>query len=203
MLPSVAAALIRLVGSTIRFQLKDEERIFDGPKRGSVIMAFWHNRIFLMPYVFEKFIKNRNLFVMISRSRDGQWIADVSEKFGIQASRGSSSKGGGIAFRHQLSILRDPGTDAGVTPDGPRGPRYEVQQGVIKLASVAGSPIIPLTYRLSRKIELPSWDRFQIPLPFARCEFTVGAPIHVPRKIDEAGASSFAALLASALTKDG
>ena len=74
------------------------------------------------------------------------------------------------------------GYDIAITPDGPRGPCYAVQDGVLALAQVTGLPVVPVSYHLDRKIQLKSWDRFQIPLPFSPCEISIGKVMHVPRK---------------------
>jgi lysophospholipid acyltransferase (LPLAT)-like uncharacterized protein len=79
------------------------------------------------------------------------------------------------------------GCDLAVTPDGPRGPRYEPHPGVVSLAQLTGLPIVPVSFRLGWKWTLRSWDRFQVPLPFSRCEVIFGEPLWVPRSIDEAG----------------
>jgi lysophospholipid acyltransferase (LPLAT)-like uncharacterized protein len=74
------------------------------------------------------------------------------------------------------------GHDLAITPDGPRGPRYVVQEGVVSTAQLTGLPIVPVAYHLHWKICVNSWDRFQVPLPFALCEITVGRILRVPRE---------------------
>ncbi|MGF1678524.1 MAG: lysophospholipid acyltransferase family protein [Candidatus Methylacidiphilales bacterium] len=176
--PFLVATLIRLIGCTLRYQIRDEAGLFRSKGRGPCVFAFWHNRILLMPYLYEKYTTERTLVVMISRSRDGQMIAATAERFGIGAARGSSSGWGGTSALIRLARDLSKGTsDVGVTPDGPRGPRYTVQEGVLFLARTSGCPLIPVTYHLSRKWEAKSWDGFQIPKPFARCEVLVGSPI--------------------------
>jgi lysophospholipid acyltransferase (LPLAT)-like uncharacterized protein len=105
-------------------------------------------------------------------------------KFGVEQVRGSSSRRGPQALL-ELSGRGKLGYDLAVTPDGPRGPRYVVQKGVIALAQVTGLPIIPVTCNTRRKICLKSWDGFQIPLPFSRCELILNEAIHVPREACE------------------
>ena len=85
-----------------------------------------------------------------------------------------------------MTTWAERGYDLAITPDGPRGPRYVVQEGVMSLAQVTGLPIVPVSYHLNWKIRLKSWDRFQIPLPFARCEITVGQILRVPREATDA-----------------
>jgi lysophospholipid acyltransferase (LPLAT)-like uncharacterized protein len=84
-----------------------------------------------------------------------------------------------------LTTCAERGWDLAITPDGPRGPRYEAQDGVIATAQLTGLSILPVSYHLNWKIRLKSWDRFQIPLPFARCNVVFGNPIAVPRDISD------------------
>jgi lysophospholipid acyltransferase (LPLAT)-like uncharacterized protein len=106
------------------------------------------------------------------------------ENFRVQPVRGSSSRRGAQALVELISWA-ERGYDLAVTPDGPRGPCYAVQDGVLALAQLTGRPIIPFGYRLSWRIRLKSWDRFQIPLPFSRCDIVHGEPIVVPRDLTD------------------
>jgi lysophospholipid acyltransferase (LPLAT)-like uncharacterized protein len=103
----------------------------------------------------------------------------------VQPVRGSSSRRGPQALL-ELTGWAERGYDLAITPDGPRGPRYVVQEGVMGLAQVTGLPIIPASYHLSWKVQAKSWDRFQIPLPFSRCEMVFGKPVRVPREASDA-----------------
>ena len=94
------------------------------------------------------------------------------------------------ALREMVSWA-ERGCDLGITPDGPRGPCYQVQEGVISTAQLTGLPIVPASYHLNWKIRLKSWDRFQVPLPFARCEVTVGKIMRVPRETTDAEREEF------------
>ncbi|MFZ0826974.1 MAG: lysophospholipid acyltransferase family protein, partial [Verrucomicrobiia bacterium] len=122
---------------------------------------------------------------LVSASRDGAFLAAILERFGVQPVRGSSSRRGGQALL-ELSTWAERGYDLAITPDGPRGPRYVVQDGAMTLAQVTGLPLVPASYHLSWKIQVKSWDRFQIPLPFARCEITIGRILSVPRETTDA-----------------
>jgi lysophospholipid acyltransferase (LPLAT)-like uncharacterized protein len=172
-LPPLAAGIIRLLGSTLRITLKDDEDLLATLGPEPVLFAFWHNRILMMPYFFRKFCPDRTLTVMISRSRDGDLISDIAFRFGIRAARGSSSKFGSDALRALVETVRE-GNNGGITPDGPRGPRYQIQPGILALADKTGSPVVPVTAHYDRKWELRSWDRFQIPRPFSKCEVVIG-----------------------------
>jgi lysophospholipid acyltransferase (LPLAT)-like uncharacterized protein len=122
---------------------------------------------------------------MVSASRDGGFLAAILDCFKVQPVRGSSSRRGPQALL-ELTTWAERGYDLAITPDGPRGPRYVVQEGIMSLAQITGLPIIPCSYNLGWKICLKSWDRFQIPLPFSRCEMNMEKPIYVPRETSDA-----------------
>jgi lysophospholipid acyltransferase (LPLAT)-like uncharacterized protein len=117
--------------------------------------------------------------VLVSASKDGEKLARVLSKFDLICVRGSSSRRGKEALREMTNLVND-GYDAGITPDGPRGPKYHCQDGVISLAQITQAPIIPVSYDVSRKITVNSWDNFMVPLPFARATLRIGAPMTVP-----------------------
>ena len=180
---------IRALAATIRFRLDDRSGIFNGAPRGKIIFAFWHNRLALSTVLYRryilKFAPERRMAGMVSASRDGGLLAQVLEHFGIEPVRGSSSRRGAQAL-NEMTTRAERGFDLAITPDGPRGPRYQVQDGVISAAQLTGLPIVPASYHLNWKIQAKSWDRFQIPLPFARCEITTGKIIRVPREATDA-----------------
>jgi lysophospholipid acyltransferase (LPLAT)-like uncharacterized protein len=122
---------------------------------------------------------------MVSASKDGGFLSGILECFGVQPVRGSSSRRGPQALL-ELKSLAERGYDLAITPDGPRGPCYVVQDGVMSLAQLTERPIIPVSYNLRWKLRMRSWDRFQIPLPFSRCEMIYEKPIHVPRDASDA-----------------
>ncbi len=182
--------MIRAVALTLRYRWSDRSGYFDGKKAGQAIYCVWHNRLALSMIAYFDFVKKRNqtagLAAMVSASKDGGFLAGVLESFGVEPVRGSSSRRGAQALRELTTWARQ-GYDLAITPDGPRGPRYELQDGVIALAQLTGISIIPVGYELGWKITLGSWDRFQIPLPFSRCEMIYEKPIFVPRETTEAG----------------
>ncbi|PYI83260.1 MAG: hypothetical protein DME26_15315 [Verrucomicrobia bacterium] len=177
-------ALIRSVSATIRFEWRDQSGLLPGDRTQAVIFCIWHNRLALAPVPYHKYVKHnvpsRNLAALASASQDGGVLARVLEHFGMQAVRGSSSRRGPQALL-ELTSWAERGYDLAITPDGPRGPCYVVQDGVTALAQLTGLPIVPITYHLNWKIRLNSWDRFQVPLPFARCTMKIARAIQVPR----------------------
>jgi lysophospholipid acyltransferase (LPLAT)-like uncharacterized protein len=183
--PKIGYGIIRAVAFTLRVEIEDRSGILDSESNSGCIFAFWHNRILLLPYFYRKQFPNRKVVVMISTSRDGQMIAKIVQQFDIEAARGSSSKKSLQVYRQTLRRLIEQGSDVGVSPDGPRGPKYQVQPGVLALAQMSGYPIVPITYHLEKKIELNSWDNFQIPIPFSKCKLVIGEKITIPQELDE------------------
>ena len=118
-------------------------------------------------------------------SKDGASLSRIIEWFRVQPVRGSSSRRGAQALL-ELTTWAERGYDLTLTPDGPRGPCYQIQDGIMSLAQLTGLPIVPAALNLNWKISVKSWDRFQIPLPFARCEVCVGKPIRVPSNASDA-----------------
>lgn len=178
--------LITAISVTLRYRIHDPHGVLAATPPGPLIFVFWHNRIFLMPHLFRKYWAARNrqrVAVLISRSRDGQRLADVLAAFRLRCVRGSSSRGGAEALRELTGLVQD-GYDIGITPDGPRGPKYTLQPGCVILAQLTGATIIPVSYDLNWKITLKSWDAFMIPLPFARCAVHLGPPLAVPPEAD-------------------
>ena len=153
-----------------------------------MILALWHNRLGLSAILYQRYVRQfapaRRMAGLVSASRDGGLLARILEDFGIEPVRGSSSRRGGQALI-EMTSRAERGYDLAITPDGPRGPRYEAQEGVITTAQLTGLPIVPVSYHLNWKIRLNSWDGFQIPLPFARCDVIVGKPLAIPREISD------------------
>ena len=177
--------LLRSLAMTIRFKWDDRSEIINEPPTGPVIFCIWHNRLGLCMEayrIFGKIRANPGLAAMVSASKDGGFLTAILERFKVQPVRGSSSRRGPQALL-ELTTWAERGYDLAITPDGPRGPRYVVQEGVMALAQVTGLPIIPFSYDATWKICVKSWDGFQIPLPFTRCEMNAGEPIFIPRDI--------------------
>ena len=182
-LACVVANGMRVLASTLRYRVNGGRGPVSLPDE-PVIFALWHNRLGLCMKVYKSFVRpdcdHEHLAALISASKDGALLAAVLRFSGVEAVRGSSSRRGAQGLL-ELTSWAGRGYDLAVTPDGPRGPRHIVQDGVMALAQVTGLPIIPYSCQLGWKIQLKSWDRFQIPLPFSHCEMTFGNPIRVPR----------------------
>ena len=167
------------VGSRIESVGLEEVRpLIDSRK---FIFAFWHSRILLVSYLY----KHSDGIALVSRSDDGEIIARILERQGTTTVRGSTKKGGLRALAQHIKLLKTTGNLGAVIPDGPQGPRFKVQPGVITLAKKTGCPIIPITYSARRVKIFNSWDRFILPAPFTRCRVIYGDPVHVPPDADK------------------
>ncbi len=179
------AFLMRVVGLTLRYELRDPTGQKAMAKPGvPVIWIFWHNCLFCAPLTKKRFSGTAPASALASASRDGAVIESMISSFGVKTVRGSSSRRG-VAAMIALKKALKAGEQLFVTPDGPRGPRYQLQPGVVKLAQSSGAPVIPVRFQHSSSWRLKSWDRFHIPKPFSRVVVSVGDAIHVPSKIDE------------------
>ncbi|MGO8678076.1 MAG: lysophospholipid acyltransferase family protein [Limisphaerales bacterium] len=181
-------ALVRGVSRTLRYHYHDQSGLLDAAA-GPAIYCVWHNRLPLCIEIYRDYVLPRTqtagLAAMVSASKDGAFLTSILECFQVQPVRGSSSRRGPQALL-ELTTWAERGYDLAITPDGPRGPRYIVQEGVMSLAQLTGLPIIAASYNLNWKVRLNSWDRFQIPLPFARCEVFLERPLRVPREASDA-----------------
>lgn len=181
----VIAWLMRGIGETLTFEVDDQAGAFDAT-RGGVIWSFWHNRMFLIPWLHDRWFAHVPGTILTSPSGDGQIIADVCGSFGIEAERGSSSKPQkGMSALIALTTKVRQGYDIGITPDGPRGPCHRLQPGIVKLAQLSGGRIMPVHLNYSRSLKFGTWDRFELPLPFAHVRITFSPMVTVPRRASE------------------
>ncbi len=163
LLPPVAAGLIRTVARSMRCETRGHEAV-DGLYREGrhIILAFWHAQQLMIPIGY----RGTGSHVLISQHGDGEIIARIIARFGHEAVRGSSTRGGAGALRALIKLGRS-GRDVVVTPDGPKGPRHVVKLGVIQLAKATGLPIVPLAFACSKKNSLRAgtgtWSRIRSP----------------------------------------
>ena len=151
LVPIVGAWIIKILGRTNAFYYEHQEIL---PKLRSkypgIIFAIWHGQQLLMPLAFLE----KPACVLISQHRDGEMIYRIIQRFGHTAVRGSTTRGGSLAFRQLIRIGRS-GRDIVITPDGPKGPCEVVKPGIIHLAKVTGLPILPLVVACSKKKFFP------------------------------------------------
>ncbi|MCF6202005.1 MAG: lysophospholipid acyltransferase family protein [Hydrogenimonas sp.] len=143
-----------------------------------IVVAFWHAELLLAPFIYKKIAPGRRVEVMISEHFDGEIIANTMKYFDIGAIRGSSSKGAAKALIQAIKRVKG-GGDVAITPDGPKGPRHELSDGLVAIAKKTGAPVVIFNYRPSRYKQAKSWDRFLIPLPFGTIDFFCSEPIYI------------------------
>ena len=165
--------------ATLRITLDDRAGLCEWPKSQRLIGSLWHNRLLLIAHAIAKFLpQRRDGAALISASRDGAIIADVIQRYGFQPVRGSSSRRGSGALLQLADVIAS-GRDPLITPDGPRGPLYELGSGIIFLAQKTNTPVVPMHMEYSRYWRVKSWDRFFIPKPFSKVRVTFGPAHHV------------------------
>lgn len=177
----LVAQYIRLCRHTGRWQVVNgevPERLWGAGQ--PFVMCFWHGRLMMMPYAWDY---RRTIHTLTSDHPDGRLIAQTTAHFGLKTVIGSATRGGAGALRQMVRLIRD-GSSIGITPDGPRGPRMRAKPGAVALARLAGVPIVPVTYAISARRLLKSWDRFVVPRPFARGVIVWGEPFHITAEAD-------------------
>ena len=174
----LVAGLVRLWAWTFRVEVVDPHGFLTEGRRWPVIAAIWHNRLlFFAPLVPKEILKKSA--VLISSSRDGEYVSTFIRFFGLNVVRGSSSRGGVKAFLELLDVLKNRSQTAVLTVDGPRGPKYEPHHGIIGLSLKSGVPIMAASVNASRRWTLKSWDGMQIPYPFAKVRIVYGKPFDI------------------------
>jgi len=172
--------LIDLICTTMLIRILDFDKAKNVIRSGRFIFAFWHSRILAISYLY----KGLDYAILVSSSNDGEIMARILQQQGHRTIRGSTSRDGVRAFTRLVKTITRENCPGVVVPDGPRGPRFEVQPGVIALAKKTGCPIVPITYS-ARKIKVfASWDRFILPCPFSECSVMYGTPLVVPSHAD-------------------
>ena len=160
--------LYRLWTLSIKLSYKDEDgraEIRNLSEPATIIL--WHNRLFLAGEWHQRFRKKRKCYGLISGSRDGAWLETFYGWAGIRAIRGSRNRRGSKATRELIRLVKG-GNDAGITPDGSRGPKYQAKSGALLIARASRSPVVLLSFSYGWAIRLKSWDQFVIPLPFSK-----------------------------------
>jgi hypothetical protein len=166
--------------STIHIDVHGWDKVAPLMNSKRFLFVFWHSRILPVCYTH----KGYHAAIMVSQSEDGEIIAQVIYRQGHEPIRGSSTRGGKEALYQIAEALKSGDRPGVMIPDGPLGPRFNVQHGIIRLAQLTGYPVISVTGSFSHMKVLRSWDRFIIPRPFSRCILLYGNPIYVPADAD-------------------
>jgi lysophospholipid acyltransferase (LPLAT)-like uncharacterized protein len=173
--------MVRLLVGTLRYRYHSFGPVHDPykiPPGERYLCIFWHENLLLPAYYFAR----PDILVLIGQHADGQLIADICGRLGFGLIRGSTTRGGVEAVRQMLRVAEE--AHVAITPDGPRGPRRQVQPGVVYLAARTGMPIIPMGIGYDRPWRMKSWDCFAVPRPWTKARCITGAEIIVPENAD-------------------
>jgi len=170
--PPIGTLMIRFIYLTC----KKNFHISEGIGKDTVIFAFWHGDLLMQPYLYYQFRKIPKANVVISDHFDGKIIAKIMVYFKLGTIHGSSNRSAVRVLIQAIKTLKE-GYDIGITPDGPKGPRHEVSDGVIAMAHKSGSKVVAFSCKPSRYWQLSSWDKFTIPKPFSTLDFYSSAPM--------------------------
>jgi len=172
--PFVGSVLIRFLYATNKKEFHAPQDLGDEP----FIMACWHGELLMIPYAYTRYRKNPHVKLLISEHFDGNLIAKCLGFFGFETIRGSSTRGGAKALIQSIRELKN-GYDLGITPDGPKGPRHEVSDGIIVMAQKVDVKISLVEIKPTSYWQLKSWDRFIIPKPFGTIRYHIGELIDI------------------------
>jgi len=175
------ATLLRVWVRTLRFECDPETLAKLTKSDEPVAVVLWHNRLFLSPEFFRRYRTKRRVYGLVSASKDGAWLAAFYRMIGIHPVRGSSSNFGREAARMLIEKMRE-GHDIGITPDGPRGPMYAVEPGVLVVTRRLNAPMVLMGAEFGPAKRLRSWDRFYVPAPFTKIKMR--AAVLPPVKAD-------------------
>lgn len=177
----VGAGYLHFVGVTsFVMKVDDPAYLAIRRRREPVIYAFWHRHQISLAYAH----RGESASILVSRSRDGEYVAQVMRRLGLNAVRGSNSRGGMKSLLRMIQLV-DRGAQIGFSPDGPKGPAKTIHGGVILAAFKSGAPVVAVGAHCSRRIEFDSWDRFVLPLPAGRVAVAHGAPIRISPEMGE------------------
>jgi len=184
--PRLISGALRLLRRTLRIEYRNEERVFEFiDKKRPIVLAFWHGDMATVLFATCDYARRQigPCAVLASLSEDGELLARTVQRFGIDAVRGSSSRGARSGLIGLERFLLN-GGNVGIAVDGPRGPRHSVKLGIALIAKDTGAPIIPFTVHYQRSWRFRSWDHTEVPKPFSRCVATFHEPIIVPPTAD-------------------
>ena len=178
----LASFYIRLVHASGQWRIENKEfpeKLISEGK--TFITCFWHGRLLMMSFAWQY---KPSFYMLISTHPDGKLIAKTIKRLGFNVLQNTGKNNGTLAMRSMIRALNN-GDYVGITPDGPRGPRMRASEGAIALAKLSGAPILPISYSSSRCKVFQSWDRFLLPLPFARGILIWGKPIKISNKANK------------------
>jgi lysophospholipid acyltransferase (LPLAT)-like uncharacterized protein len=165
--------LLKMWGRSLRFEVAPEDLKNYEKRDEPVALVLWHNRLFLSAEILRRFRHGRPAYALVSASKDGAWLAAFFSLVGMRTVRGSSSRLGREAASALVEMLRA-GHDIGVTPDGPRGPCYDLKPGALIVARRTQAPLLVIGAEFKSAWRMKSWDGFYLPKPFSRVRMRCG-----------------------------
>ena len=178
----IAYLYIKVVHKTCTWEFKNNEIIDEYiQQKKPIIIAFWHGHLLMMTCAWQR---SGPFNMLISNHRDGKLISRITKNFGISVTSGSTDRQGFAAARQLIAKLKQ-GEVIGITPDGPRGPREQISDGILQLARLAKADIIPVAYSCTNMRILNTWDRFRLALPFGKGVFVAGTPVSYAQDIEQ------------------
>lgn len=186
LLTKIAPFFLQLIVRFIYLTSKKRFHYSKVDENEPLLIAMWHGDLLMQPLNYREFRKNGKVKVIVSEHKDGLIIKKVCEYLGVGGIPGSSSKGGIKALKNALKELKS-GTDVAITPDGPRGPRFSIADGIVAISKKTNTRIVALSSMPQSYWQVNSWDKFVIPKPFGIIDFYVSEPFSVAHlDIDEA-----------------
>lgn len=165
----------------VRFIYLTSKKIFNHPKELKdkvYVVAFWHGELLMQPFNYQKLKPHGKVSAMISEHRDGEAITKTVEHLGIHSIRGSSTRGGAKALIGAIKELKG-GDDIAITPDGPKGPRHSVADGIVAISKKTDAKILLFNCKPTKYWQFNSWDKFIVPKPFGTLEFFISEPVDI------------------------
>lgn len=189
LLTRVAPFILQLF---VRFIYITSKKVFHHPKELKekvYIVSFWHGELLMQPFNYQKLKPNGKVSAMISEHKDGEAITRTVEYLGIHSIRGSSTRGGAKALIGAIKELKG-GDDIAITPDGPKGPRFSVADGIVAIHKKTNAKILAFNCKPTKYWQFNSWDKFIVPKPFGTLEFYVSEPFSLD-DMDDTTAKEF------------
>ncbi len=187
---SLALIFVPFMGSLlIRFLYHTNKKVFHAPKKitdESVIFACWHGELLMLPYLYKHYRKTPHAKVLISSHFDGELISRTIKYFGLGTLAGSTNRNAARVLIQAIKTIKE-GYDIGITPDGPKGPRHEVADGIIVMAQKTKAKIVLVEIKPTKFWQLNSWDKFIIPKPFGVLHYYATSELDVSKmELEEA-----------------
>ena len=165
----------------VRFIYITNKKVFHYPKKRPdkpFLVAMWHGDLLMQPLNYRNFKQDGNVKVIVSEHADGATIRKIVGFLGVGAIKGSSTRGGAKALINALKELKN-GIDIAITPDGPKGPRHSVADGIVAISQKTGAKILCFSSIPTKYWQFNSWDKFTIPKPFGQIDFYISEPFDV------------------------